>query len=61
MRGAQLGDGCYLRNCIVLPGGIVGNKCRLESVIVDSGTAIPGSTEAEYRVFSGDREEAFTG
>ncbi len=61
MRGAQLGDSCHLRNCIVLPGGIVGKKCKLESVIVDSDTAISDSTEADFRVFSGDREEAFTG
>jgi len=61
MREAQLGDNCYLRNCIVLPGGIIGNKCRLESVIVDSGTTIPDGTEAEFRVFSGGREEAFSG
>ena len=59
MRGAKLGDSCYLRNCIVLPGGIVGNECRLESVIVDSDTTIPDGTEAESRVFSGDREEMF--
>ena len=61
MRGAKLGEGCYLRNCIVLPGGIVGNKCKLESVIVNSDTTVPDGTEAEFRVFSGDREEAFTG
>jgi len=61
MRGAKLGDDCYLRNCIVLPGGIVGNKCKLESVIVDSDTTVPDGTKAEFRVFSGDLEEAFTG
>jgi len=61
MRGAKLGNNCYLRNCIVLPGGIVGNQCRLESVLVDSDTTIPDGTEAESRAFSGDREEVFTG
>ena len=59
MRGAQVGDDCFLRNCIILPGAIVGSGCKLESIIVDSSTTIPDGTKTESRIFSHDREEVF--
>ncbi len=60
-RGASVGAGCYLRNCLVLPGATIGNNCRLETVIVDSDTTVPDGTEADSRLFCGDRQETFAG
>lgn len=59
MDGAELGDGCWLRDVVVLPGARIGVGCRLATAIVDRGTQVPSGTDAENVVFSGAAREPF--
>lgn len=61
MKGVEVGEKSYLRNCIVLPGARIGKGCKLETVIVDAGYTVPDGAVITNKVLSPAHEEPFGG
>jgi len=59
MGEAEIGDGCHLRDTIVLPGAKLRRNCSLSTVIVDRGTSLPPGTKAEHAVIGAKHQEPF--
>ena len=47
LKGARIGDAVDLRSCLVGEGAAVGDRCRLNGVVVDHGANVPAGTVQE--------------
>lgn len=54
MRGTTLGDGCRLRNCLVLPGAQIGAGARLSDCIAGPGASVPDGAVLQSLLITAD-------
>ena len=57
MEGVEIGAGSVLEDCILLPGAIVGSRCKIKRAIIGTGVELPDNSVIENKLVFNDEPE----